>query len=152
MAEDWTTMMSRERMAVDGRFSRELADSRFSRSEWGIVMTVVHFEIENPESPTEARLTADTSSVPAVLPELEKVRSQPMVGGPGGGSGGGGSGGGLLKTVKSFFGIGGRKDAETLEAADELVDKYCREVQSELVETGRWEAICAAASEAGDDA
>lgn len=145
--------MSRERMAVDGRFSRELADSRFSRGEWGIVMTVVRFEIETPESPSEARLTADTSSVPAVLPELEKVRNQPMIAGPGGGSGGAsGSGGGLLGALKSLLGIGGREDAQTLEAADELVQTYCQEVQSELVESGRWEAVCAAASEAQGEA
>lgn len=147
MADDWTRLMGRERLAVDETFSRRIADSRFSRSEWGMVMTVVDFEIEAPDDPDRAELVADTSRVRGILPELRRVRNQPVVG-PAGGSPGTGTGGGLLETIKSVLGITGRDDTAVVQAADQLAQTYASELQAELEASGRWGEVCAKAADA----
>lgn len=149
--DDWTRLMGREQLAVDETFSGRIADSRFSRGEWGMVMTVVEFEIEAPDDPDRARLVADTSRVGSILPELRRVRNQPVaspVGGSTGGSTGSGAGGGLLETIKSLLGLGGRDDTAVLHAADQLAQTYASELQTELETSGRWAEVCAKAADA----
>ncbi|MDZ5812580.1 DUF5799 family protein [Halorubrum sp. AD140] len=144
---EWTDAIVGERMTVDNQFTDRVAASRFSSQEWGLIMTAAEFEIEDADDPEAARIVADTSSLPAIMPELENVRSQvaAMGGAPSQGSGGGGSGGGLLDSIKGALGLGG-SDAdgpsdEELDAAERLVQEYADELQAHLEDKGRWEQV-----------
>ena len=145
---EWTDAIVGDRMTVDNQFNDRVSASQFSSQEWGLIMTATEFEIENPDDPDEARIVADTSSLPAIMPELENVRSQmaAMGGAPGGGgSGGGGSGGGLVDSIKGALGLGGGGNDgpsdEELEAAERLVQEYADELQAQLESVGKWEQV-----------
>ncbi|RLM67821.1 DUF5799 family protein [Halorubrum sp. Atlit-26R] len=145
---EWTDAIVGERMTVDNQFNERVAASRFSSQEWGLIMTATEFEIENAEDPEAARVVADTSSLPAIMPELENLRSQMagMGGAPGGGSGdSGGSGGGVVDSIKGALGLGGGGSGgpsdEELEAAERLVQEYADELQAHLEEVGKWEQV-----------
>ena len=142
---EWTDAIVGERMTVDNQFNERVAASRFSSQEWGLIMTATEFEIENADDPEAARVVADTSSLPAIMPELENLRSQMagMGGAPGGDSGG--SGGGVVDSIKGALGLGGGggsgpSDAD-LEAAERLVQEYADELQAHLEEVGKWEQV-----------
>lgn len=143
---EWTDAIVGERMTVDNQFNDRVAASRFSSQEWGLIMTAIDFEIENADDPEEARVVADTSSLPAIMPELENLRSQMagMGGAPGGGETGG-SGGGLVDSIKGALGLGGGGGGgpsdEELEAAKRLVQEYADELQAHLEEVGKWEQV-----------
>jgi len=111
-------------------------------------MTATEFEIENADDSENARIVADTSSLPAIMPELENVRSQvaAMGGAPGGAGGSGGSGGGLVDSIKGALGLGGSGGSdgpsdEELDAAERLVQEYADELQAHLEEVGKWEQV-----------
>lgn len=145
---DWTDTIVGERMTVDSGFNERVVASRFSTQEWGLIMTAVEFDIEDADDPDAARLVADTSNLPTIMPELENVRSQvAAMGGASGGAGtGGGSGGGLVDSIKGALGLGGDGDGvsdEKLEAAERLVQEYADELQAQLVDVGKWEQVCA---------
>ena len=141
---DWTDAIVGERMAVDRQFNDRLASSRFSSQEWGLIMTAAEFEIENADDPDAARIVADTSNLPAIMPELENVRSQvaAMGGAPGGGDVGGSSGG-ILDSILGALGLGGDDgpDDEELEAAERLLQEYADELQRHLEDAGKWEQV-----------
>lgn len=149
----WQDRIVGVRMRVDGEFQSEVEASGFSRQQWGLVMTAVEFDLENPEDPESARLVADTSKVKHVVPELENVDQQMAA--MGGGSGGGSSsGGGFLASVKSALGLGGGDDADAArerEAVD-LAEEYARMLETELKENGRWDEVCEAAARDAADA
>jgi hypothetical protein len=110
------------------------------------VVTATEFEIADADDPDAARIVADTTSLPAVMPELENVRSQvAAMGGATNDGGGGGSGGGILGSVLGALGLGGGSSDgpsdEELEAAEQLVQAYADELQAHLEEAGRWEQI-----------
>ncbi len=116
---NWTDRIAGERMAVDQRFNEQVKASSFSSQQWGLVMTAVEFEIENPGDPDAARIVADTSKLSSVMPEMERVANQGPMGGPGGDQSGG-SGGGLLSGVKDALGLsgsGGGNEQQEEEAA-----------------------------------
>jgi hypothetical protein len=109
-------------------------------------MTATEFEIADADDPDAAQIVADTTNLPAVMPELENVRSQvAAMGGATNDGGGGGSGGGLIGSVLGALGLGGSADDspsdEELEAAEQLVQAYADELQAHLEEVGRWEQI-----------
>jgi len=145
---DWTDAIVGERMTVDNQFTDRVAASRFSSQEWGLIMTATEFEIENADDSENARIVADTSSLPAIMPELENVRSQ--VAAMGGGSRRRrrerGSGGGLVDSIKGALGLGGSggndgPSDEELDAAERLVQEYADELQAHLEEVGKWEQV-----------
>ena len=143
---EWTDAIVGERMTVDNEFNDRVMASRFSSQEWGLIMTATEFEIEESDDPEAARIVADTSSLPAIMPELENVRSQVAAMGGGGSGGGrsGGSGGGIVDSIKGALGIGGGNDGvsdEELEAAERLVQEYADELQAHLEEVGKWEQV-----------
>ncbi|TKX45874.1 DUF5799 family protein [Halorubrum sp. ARQ200] len=142
---EWTDAIVGERMTVDNQFNERVAASRFSSQEWGLIMTATEFEIKNADDPEAARVVADTSSLPAIMPELENLRSQMagMGGAPGGDSGGSG-GGGVVDSIKGALGLGGGGGGpsdEELEAAERLVQEYADELQAHLEEVGKWEQV-----------
>lgn len=156
MSDDsWTDRIASARMRVDQQFEDRIAASSFNRQQWGLVMTAVDFDIENPEDPEQARLVADTSSLSSVMSQVEEVgkRGGGMGGGMGGRGGGGGSGGsgssgGIFGAVADALGIGGGGGASPLrKEAEELTAEYAEELQKQLEDRGRWESICADASE-----
>ncbi|SFR45474.1 MULTISPECIES: DUF5799 family protein [Halorubrum] len=145
---EWTDAIVGERMTVDNQFNERVAASRFSSQEWGLIMTATELEIEDADDPEAARVVADTSSLPAIMPELENLRSQMsgMGGAPGGGGAGdsGGSGGGVVDSIKGALGLGdgsGGPSDEELEAAERLVQEYADELQAHLEEVGKWEQV-----------
>ncbi|MBP1921107.1 hypothetical protein J2751_000090 [Halorubrum alkaliphilum] len=146
---EWTDAIVGERMAVDNRFNDRVASSRFSSQEWGLIMTATEFEIEHSDDPENARIVADTSNLPAIMPELKNVRDQvsAMGGTPGGGGdGGSGGSGGVLDSIKGALGLGGSGGGaapsdEEVEAAERLVQEYADELQAHLEEVGKWEQV-----------
>lgn len=156
----WTDQFVGDRMAVDREFSERVAASEFSSQEWGTIMTAVEFHIEEPESPSRAKVVADTSKIDQVVPALEEMSDAMGMGGAGGGSpggrGGGGSGGGgsgLFGSIRDSLGLGGGDDSEErAESAAALADEYAIQFQEHLEERGKWERACEVAAAAGDDA
>ncbi|MDS0284156.1 DUF5799 family protein [Haloarcula onubensis] len=148
MSDDWTGRIAGERMAVDRQFSDRVEASSFSNQQWGLVMTAVEFDIENPETPESARLVADTSKLPSIMPELDKVdQGGPMAGGRGGDPRDDAGGGGFLSGVKAALGLaGGDDDDGRAEEAEQLAQAYADELQAELESNGRWERVCEQAS------
>jgi hypothetical protein len=146
---DWTDRIVGDRMAVDREFSERISASEFSSQEWGMIMTAVEFEIENPETPSEATLYANTEKIDQIMPALDEVGGEmsAMGGAPGGGGGSSSSGGGLFDTVKSALGFGdGSADEERITAAEALADEYAQQLQDRLEEHGKWTTACEAAA------
>ena len=134
----WTDAIVGERMAVDREFGDRVRESDFSNQEWGLVMTATEFEIEHADDPERARIVADTSNLPQMMPELENVRSQ-MSGMSGGSSS---ASGGVIDSIKDAFGLGGDgSDDERLETAEQLAQEYADELQERLESKGRWESV-----------
>jgi hypothetical protein len=154
----WTDRLVGARMAVDGEFNDRIAQSSLSAQEWNLVMTATEFRIEDADDPERARLVGDTSKLPSVVPEMDRIASeQPGMGGPvGAGGGSGGGGGGIIDSLKSALGVGGgdggADDAERVETAERLVAEYTDRLQERLESRGRWEAVRTAAAEEGGDA
>lgn len=145
---EWRDMVVGDRMNVDSEFSPRIDNSPFSRQEWGLIMTATSFEIENADDEAAARIVADTSELPTVMPELENIANM----GPMGQQPSDDAGGGLLDSVFDAIGLGGggddrdEIDAEKLQAAEELVAAYAEELQAHLEAEGRWEEVRAAAA------
>jgi hypothetical protein len=140
----WTDKLVREQMAVDQTFNAKITDSEFTNQEWGLIMTAAEFDVENAAEPDRARLVIRTDKLPQMLPELEKVRNagpSGMGGGPG--ESDGRDGGGFFDMVRDAFGLGDddSEDEQRLEAAEELVDQYAREIQDRLEAEGNWEDV-----------
>lgn len=144
---DWQDLIVGARMTVDEEFTSRLQDSRFSRQEWGMIMTAVEFDIRDVADEEGARLVADTGDVPAILPELERLREHQSSMAPGG-AGGDRGGGGILDAVTDALGLGDGggdgPDPEEVDAAEDLADSYARQLQAHLEETGRWAEVRAA--------
>ncbi|MFB6083037.1 MAG: DUF5799 family protein [Halorientalis sp.] len=151
--DNWTDRIVGDRMTVDQQFTDRVESSPFSRQQWGLVMTAIEFEIENPTDEEAAQLVADTSALPTVLPELDAMDEHPMAGpgGPGGADGRD-DGDGVFGGIKDALGLGADDgdddiDEERLAAAERLADEYAAELQGHLEETGRWGTVRAAAAE-----
>ncbi len=143
---EWTDAIVGERMTVDNQFNERVAGSQFSSQEWGLIMTATEFEIEDADDPEAARIVADTSSLPAIMPELENVRSQvAAMGGAPSQQRSGGSGGGIVDSIKGALGLGGGgsdgPSDEEFEAAERLVQAYADELQAHLEDVGKWEQV-----------
>jgi len=143
----WQDLIVGDRMAVDQEFAQQVTDSQFSRQEWGLIMTAVEFEIENPGEEDQARIVADTSKIEQVMPELENIRTQ-MNSMGGGGAGGGTQGGGVFDSVKDALGLGGGGsgvDQDRVDAAGRLAQEYANELQQRLESQGKWAKVREAA-------
>ncbi|WP_181693146.1 DUF5799 family protein [Natronomonas sp. LN261] len=142
---DWQDMIVGDRMTVDGEFSARVEDSRFTRQEWGLIMTATTFEIKNPDDGATAELVANTDELRGMMPEIEKIAEMdPMGGAP---QDDADAGGGIFETVLDAIGMGsesggpGGVDEGKLEAAEALVAEYAVELQAHLESEGRWEKI-----------
>lgn len=148
MTDEWTDRIVGDRMTVDQAFNDRVQGSQFSNQEWGMIMTAVEFEIENPESAEGARLVADTTNVSAIIPELDKMDER--VTGPGGGHS---KSSGFLGDVKNALGLGSDGDSsddtanpDRVQAAERLAQAYAEELQAHLEERGKWDDVRAAAA------
>ncbi|WP_227354166.1 DUF5799 family protein [Haladaptatus salinisoli] len=135
----WTDMIVGDRMAVDQEFTQRVADSQFSRQEWGLIMTAVELDIEHPEDDERARLVADTSKVRQVMPEMENIQSQmnAMAG-----KSSNRESKGIFTSVKEALGLGGSGggiDEDRLAAAERLAQEYADELQTRLEANDRWD-------------
>ncbi len=148
----WEDRIVGARMAADDRFADRVRASEFSRQEWGLIMTAVEFEVEQPTDPDRARIVADTSKLPQIMPELANVAEQMGgMGAPGDGGREGGGGGGFLDSLRSAVGLGGGggggRDPEREESAERLAQAYADELQDLLEERGRWREVRELAAE-----
>jgi hypothetical protein len=145
--DDWTDRLVGARMALDQEFEEQVRGSRFSRQEWGLVMTAVEFRIEDAGDPDRARLVGDTSNLEAIIPEMERVAQQQS---NMHGAGGDDDSGGIIDNVLGALGLGGSEDTgvdeEKVAAAESLVADYTDELQVKLEEQGRWDEIREAAA------
>jgi len=142
MSEQWTDQLAGARMQVDKQFNDRIIQSEFTNQEWGLIMTAVEFEVENPDSP-DAKLVANTDNLPEILPHLEEIEDG--MGGPPGGTSQGGSGGVVGRLGKYLKGFTGGSesgvDEEKLQAATSLVEEYTAELQAFLEEQNRWDKL-----------
>jgi hypothetical protein len=149
MSNEWTDQLAGARMQVDQRYQETLDASSFSNQEWGLVMTAIDWDIENPETPDEAELVADTSKLSEIIPELESIQQEmggsqrPVEEGP--------DTSGFLGRIKRYIDdLTANGSSESSEKryndAVELVEGYTMELQSYLEERGRWADVCAAAA------
>lgn len=138
MAEGaWRDIIVGDRMRVDQQFAERVRSSGFSNQEWSLIMTAVTLEVEGAGE--EATLVADTSRVPDIVPELERLNRQ--MGQFGGGPDRGG-GGGFLDTLMSSLGLGGSSaDQETVRKAEQLAGAYATELESHLRDNGKWDQV-----------
>jgi hypothetical protein len=141
MSDAWRDIVAGDRLALDQEFQSRVREAGLSSQEWGLVMTAVEFEVEDPGDPETAELVADTSRLGAVLPQMKKVREQ--AGGPGGGDTGTGGDQGVIDSAKRLLGLG---DDERRGTAEELAAEYATRLQERLMRTGRWEHVCAVAA------
>ena len=136
---DWESQIAGERMAVDGEFADRVGASSLTSQQWDLVMTAVNFEIENPGTPADAELVADTSKLPSIMDEIDRMGSQgPM----GGGQAGNQRSDGIVSGVLSTLGLGDSGNDEMRETAEQLAEEYAEKLQAKLVEGGRWSKIC----------
>ena len=156
MSDQWTDRIVGDRMTVDQQFTDRVTNSQFSRQQWGLVMTAVEFDIEHPADDERARLVADTSNLPSIMPELDTIEQAGPMGGAGGpGNRGKGESSGLLGGLKDALGFGGGDqeaetspeiDQEQLEAAEQLAQEYAAQLQTQLEDGGKWDDVRTAAS------
>ena len=148
----WRDRIVGDRMRVDEEFAPTVERSGFSRSEWGMIMTAVEFEVEGEGE--SARLVADTSRVDVIMPELKKVTER--MGGPSGDSSGSGLsgalGGGLVDSIRSSLGLGCGADPERRDEAVRLAEQYARTLQEHLEERGEWKRVREQAAEERESA
>jgi hypothetical protein len=144
----WTDRIVGARMSQDREFGDRVAQSSLSHQEWNLVMTATEFRIEDPDDPDRARLVGDTSKLPSVIPEMDRIASeQPDA------QRQQSSDGGVFGSIKSALGMGGgggSGDDERTEAAEELVDEYTTQLQRRLEDRGRWAEVRQAAAEERD--
>jgi len=147
MTDDWTDQLAGARMQVDQRYQDVLDASDFSNQEWGLVMTAIDWDIENPEDPEEATLVADKSKLPDIVPELRTIQKE-MGGSPTPVEEGPNTEGFLGRLRQYVHHLRGDNESseKKLGDAEELVDGYTLELQEFLEERGRWEDLCAAAA------
>lgn len=137
-SQQWTDMIVGDRMTVDQEFTQRVADSQFSRQEWGLIMTAVEFDIEHPADDEQAKLVADTSKVRQVMPEMQNIQSQmnAMAGkSPDKESKG------IFTSVKEALGLGGGDggiNEDRLAAAERLAQEYADELQTRLEANDKW--------------
>ncbi|MEF8814848.1 MAG: DUF5799 family protein [Halovenus sp.] len=145
MANDWTERLAGARMQVDRRFNDRVLDSRFTNQEWGLIMTAVEFDIDNPEHPGQAQLVAKTDHLEDIIGELDSIQRE--MGGSPTSVDGGPAGNNIFGRLRQYLAglktnSGGGNDREKLLAASKLVEEYATELQQFLKEQGRWEDIC----------
>lgn len=145
MSSDWQAAVAGERMELDREFGDRVDASSLDRQQWGLVMTALSFEIENPGDPDVARIRPDTSKVDAIVPELDDVSAMgPMPGSPPGNDDGRG-GGGLIDRLAGALGFSdGEEDRR--EEIEQLASLYGERLEEKLRERGRWETVCERAS------
>ena len=133
----WQDMIVGDRMQVDQEFQERVRRSSFSSQEWGLIMTAVELRLEG--SGDDATLVADTSQVPAIVPELDRI-SREMSAYSGEPARGGG--GGILSSLMDTFGLGGRgSDEETVREAEQLAEAYAADLEAHLREVGKWALV-----------
>lgn len=144
MAQEWTDRIVGARMTVDKEFEDRIRRSDLSRQQWGLVMTAVEFDIEQPDDPEHAHIVADTDNLSAIMPELDTIENVRSMGSPGGDQSGG-----ILGSVKDALGFGGSSvDEEKRETAEQLAREYADRLQQHLEQQGSWEKVRTIAGDA----
>jgi hypothetical protein len=139
---DWHDRTVSERLSVDSEFSAYLNEKPVSNQQWGLLMTAIEFDIENPEDPERARIVPDLSKIGSVLEPARDAGQDENPVSEEYGEGGGGLGG----RIKRSLGLGGGDDPMRA-AAEELSEEYARRLQTKLEESGKWERTCEMAAE-----
>ena len=138
----WTDAIVSDRMTVDREFAERISESEFNSQEWGLIMSATELEIEHADDADRARIVADTENLPAIMPELDDLRSGMAAMGAGSGGAGNGSSGGIVDSIKGALGMGGGDaDDDRLRAAERLTQEYADALQAHLESKGKWERV-----------
>lgn len=134
---EWRDAIVGDRMRVDQEFAERVRGSGFSNQQWSLIMTAVQLELEGTGE--DATIVADTSRVPDIVPELDRITEQMGAAQPGGRKAGGSS---LVDSLKSSLGLGGGSvDEEMVREAEQLASAYASALESHLRENGRWDRV-----------
>ena len=141
----WQEEIVGDRIAVDRDFQERVQQSAFSNQQWELIMMAVEFEIEQPDDPELARIVADTSRLPHVAAELDRIESGMDTMGqrtPQDDTTGR-IGSGVLQSLRNRLGIGrNRAERDQLDEAASLVDEYAAALQRRLEARGTWDSVC----------
>lgn len=137
----WRELIVDERMAVDREFADRIEASRFTRSEWDLLMTAVEFRIDRTDE--TATLVAETDRLHLVFPEPDLIarRRSAMAGGRWDRLAR------LFERLGDAVGLGGGVDDATRAEACRLADEYAGGLHRRLVATGKWDRIVAEATD-----
>ena len=147
----WTDAIIRERMAVDEEFEMNIADSEFTKQEWNIMMSMLDLKITNVDDPENAQVGANMEKLPEILKKMESVETRPNQSAADTGEPKGIAGklraklfGVKVGDVISFDRGDDEIDAERLQTAEQLVDDYLSNLQSQLETRGSMARACTA--------
>ena len=140
----WQDEIVGDRIAVDRDFHERVQQSPFSNQQWELIMMAVEFEINQPNDPERARIVADTSRLPHVAAELDRIESgMDTMGYQASPDETTGRVGGMLESFRNRLGIGrNRAEQDQLAEAASLVDEYAAALQRRLEAQGTWDSVC----------
>lgn len=126
------------RMNADKAFAGRLNESDFSRTEWDLIMSVVSFEIDDPEKPETANLRPVIENLDDAIAAADEVPKDDTSGPY---SSGDTSSEGLFDRLTGLF-SGGKSSGDRRREAEALVNEYTATLQEQLKEHDRWESVC----------
>jgi hypothetical protein len=127
-------------MQLDGEFAERVEESELMPQQWSLVMMATEFEIEDPETPAEATLVANTDNLSAVAGEMNRIEQDGI-----GGMSQGSRKESILGRLADKFKRGATTNVD-FDEAESLADEYASRLQRMLVESDRWADVCATAA------
>lgn len=125
------------RMNADKAFSEQVAHSEFSRGEWELIMSVISFEIDDPQDPENASLLPVVDELDRALQAAKEVpgANDPY-------SREGGSSGGVIDRITGLFGGESKTTGDRRGEAEALVGEYAQVLEAQLKEQAAWATLC----------
>jgi hypothetical protein len=153
----WTDAIISERITVDEEFEMNVAESEFTKQEWDTIMSMLELRMENVDDPENAQVSADVERLPQILKNMGSVEMRPSQSGTNTGEPKGIGG----KLREKLFGVkvgdvinldrGDDKINEgRLRTAEQLVEDYLNELQTQLEKTGSMARACSAYKRDGE--
>lgn len=126
------------RMNADKVFASRVAESRFSRAEWDLIMSIVEFEIDDPSDPETAKLLPVTDDLDDALAATDEI---PTVNASDPYSAGSPQSESFLDRLTNWIGRFSLDD-ERREKATVLVNEYAATLQGQLRQRDVWDELC----------
>lgn len=125
------------RMNADKAFAEQVTASDFSRGEWELIMSVIGFEIDDPQRP-------DDASLQPVVDELEQAlhAANEVPGAHDPYSLEGGSSDGMIDRITGLLSGESTGPGDRRAEAEALVDDYAQVLEAQLKDRGAWATLC----------